>query len=1005
MFRLGPTFTIGSPLLATALSNSGLHAHVHGHPSYGALQRTLLRRTLLHSALVRPRRRLMRLDDNKAFLPSVHNGPHSRSAVDIFAPSSPRAFKSGTQQVAEIPHELQHKPVPFVGFWSLQDYEKAHEEVHEEHDEQSYEQDPQNALDRHPASAAGTEHQALNFSGSETFRRRWHASRPKKIDLSYYNPITLELSKQYPTKRQGESAPAFRASAESSGSRQITKYLLEHDVYSHVSPEHGLPDNLAIGLLHRIASFEFHRGPIDIDEAFSCSWILSADTVTSIKRLVALTRHRHHMNLPPLPQWIIMQVLRSSRIDAKSLTDLIVLVKDRHTSWTWMEDQPMLLAVRLLRHARRSAAPCFDAIVDLFLLLVRPRRSTPRAVKKMAHWCNRILSLIAIPVSHSPFRSMYAQQVAQLALVRYMQDSEPQLPLMREGYRAIAKLQLMHEKTPQETEWASAKARTWPPWQEQNRMASVAGPSHYPGKRTRVRRVLERMQESGYAPTNYDLAVRIMTGWDTDDSPTTQVRRTAASISIPQPWEPGPGLDTVVYSPLIWSARVEATRTLREAWMCFSSYQAAASENPPSERVYHALFRKLFARTVSYSPDGPWPGDGTELYPDPDLARDRVYIPEEIPSIRGLFTKMLAQDLRPSTRLLSDLLKHETNLLQGLHYVSYAAIEEEKKQILASPWNHPSEHVARVLMALPSNLVQSYVGFLARPHPRVSAHERRPVFDGRSGPAYAKCLLDQMRLRDISVLNVYLYSLTCHVGPQQLPFATHHKDPVHVIWTLACQAISNLTMATPVDFTTFTHAAMIAYSVESSSWDGAEHARDADEPPTLVAKRLFQTAAGAYNASHPISWQEFCRADRTMRSLPPGAAIEDMVWVLGSTHGYKVAGDVLALLHWVRYHQERILAAGHHITKHNLAVFRFFLEARWADEEDWQTLQEGRHFMNSTQRQELQGIAEELGAWPDDRYMEKYMCIQQGRANRLRRKYKVSRGAGLQPETHDAFQA
>lgn len=965
-----------------------------------------MRRALLHGALVLPRRRLMRVDDKKAFLPPVHNVPQSRSAVDIFGPSTPRASKSGTQQVAEIQDQHQHKPDPFVGFWSLQDYDKVHDEVHDEDDEQSYEQDPQNAPDGDVASSTGTEHQTSDLSAFGTFRRRWHVSRPNKMDLSYCNPIMLETRKRYPTQRQKENASAFRATQESSGSRQITKYLLEHDVYTHVSAEHGLPDNLAISLLHRIASFELHRGPIDLEEAFSCSWILSADPVTSIKRLVALTRHRQHMHLPPPPQWVIMQVLRSSSLDAQSLTDLIVLVKDRNTSWTWSEDQPMLLTIRLLRHARRSATPCFDAIVDLFLLLVRHRRSTPSAVKKMTHWCNRLLSLIAIPTSHSPFRSMYAQQVGQLALVRYMQESEPQLPLMREGYRAIAKLQLMHEKTPQEKEWAGAKAQTWPPWQDQNRMASAAGPSHYPGKRTRVSRVLERMQETGYAPGNYDLAIRILTGWDTDDSPTTQVRRTAASISIPQPWEPGPSLDTIVYSPLIWSARVEATRTLREAWMCFSSYQAAASKNPPSEKVYHALFRKLFARTVSYSPEGPWPGDGIEVYPDPELARDRVYIPEEIPSIRDLFTRMIAQDLRPSTRLLSDLLKHESHLLQGLHYVSYAAIEEEKRQILASPWNHSYSHVAQVLMALPSNLVQSYVGFLARPHPRVSAHERRPVFHGMSGPAYAKCLLDRMRLRDVSVLNVYLYSLTCHVGPQQLPFATHHKDPVSAIWILACQAISKITRATPVDFTTFTHAAMIAYSVESSSWDGAEHPRDAlEEPPTLVAKKLFQAAAWEFNTRQPESWQAWCRTDRTMRSLPPGDAIADMVWVLGSTHGFKVAGDVLALLHWVRYHHAQIITAGHRITKHNLAVFRFFLEARWADEEDWQTLQEGSQFMNSTQRQELESIAEGLGAWPDDRYMERYMYIQQGRANRLRRKYKVSRGTWLQPETHDALQA
>ncbi|KAK5092265.1 hypothetical protein LTR70_001926 [Exophiala xenobiotica] len=932
----------------------------------------------------------MRLDDETVTLPPQQFVRHSSSSSavnanpaqsqDLFRPLNERAFNSNTDEVTTVHNQHQDDPDHFVGFWSLQPYE----------------QDLQNTTVQDPASPDETKPHLPDHTDSHLFRTLYPAvSRPKKIDLSYWDPIKGEATYQYPTRSEEEDDEeeedsAFRATTNKSISRQITKYFMQH-VYPHVSAEHDLPDELATALLHHVTSVERRPGSVNLADVFDYSWILLAeDSAISIDRLAGITRQRERENSSPVPLWVIMQLLRLTNIDAKSLTHLIVLLKDRTENWDWSENQPMLLTVRLLRHARKSAPNCFPPILDLFLHLLRRYRSTAESMKRTAHWCNRLLSLLAIPTSVSPYKSMRAQQSSQLSLVRYMQESDPELPLMREGYRAIARLQLMHEKTAQERDWARAKALTWPPWEENHQMASVARPSHYPGKRSRVIKVLERMQEGGYALSDHELAIRILAGWDTDYSPTVQVRRTAHSISIAKPWEPRPSLDNVEYSPLIWSARVEATRTLREAWMCFCSYHAATSGKSRSAKVYHAFFKKLLARTLPYSPEGPLPGDGIEVFPDPELDRDRVYIPEEIPSVHDLFMRMVAQEIQPYTRLLGDLLRHEWDLMQGLHYVTYAAIEEKKRQILSSPGKHESSDVAEVLKALPPSLVRPYLGFLARPHREVPKHAPRPRFGGQSGPSFVKSVLESMGSREVSLWNAYLGSLTLHRDTRILARMNHHREPLLHIWGLASQATSRMRKTTtPINFMTFMHVATIAFEMASSD---SLDPRSVQGAPTKLAKKLFQEAA-LNRPLGPARWQEFCKWDDTMCSIPTGDAIESMVWILGvgSAHSSTMIGDVLSLLHWVRCRHTQIFTAGYHVTVHNLATFRLFLEASWAGEEDWQTLEEGIHFMSSMQRQELRSIVEGVEGWPDDQYMERYMLIQRGRILRVRRKHKSVR--------------
>lgn len=992
MYRFSRSSTAHRPLSRLSLTRPRFDSLGHRGNSDGSLQSSLLTPVFLR-----------RHAYNRTLLPlAQHHLRHSRSAANppfvqdedavkedapvlrdtVAEPTSTvnasfatfaEIAQDGT--AADSPHEDENKHV--AGFWPLRPYEQNVQSV-------------QTSTGKHVAHRHEIEQPAQEQTEPDQFRHLWAAvPRPRKIDLSYWNTLDGEASGIYPARNRRKENFAFRADHTSTNGRGMTKFFMQH-IYRHVSADHDLPDDVAKTLIQHPAVLDQPESSATWPQALCWSWILLADSATSVKRLAVLTRQREFENLPPVPLWVIMQLLRSSSIDAESLTELLVLLTDLKARWAWSGDEPMLLTVRLLRHARMSAPICFEPIAHLFFTLLRTRRPDPSIIesKKICHWCNRVLSLLAIPTSIAPFRSMQMQQTSQLALVRYMQDSEPQIPLMREAYRAIARVQLMHPKTEPEKEWARAKSLTWPPWEKQNQMGSVITPSEYSGKSSRVVKVLERMQETGYAPYEYDRALRILTGWDTDNSPTIQVRRTAASILPPTPWLPESKYVALAHSPLVWCARVEATRTVREAWMCFCSYHAVTQGKPQSPRVYHAMFRKLFAQTLPNSEDQPLPGDGTEVYHDPELARDRVYIPEEIPSVQDLFSRMITRRVRPSSRLLSDLLKHETSLHQGLHFVSHADMEEEKRKVLSSPENYGSAVVANVLKTLPQDLVRSYVGLLSRPHSR-KKHEVRPLFEGRSGPRFVKLLLESMGSREVLIWNEYFRSLRRHLRSQQPPY---HKDGLPMIYKLVSDTVAKIYEAVPMNFTTFTYIATIAFKKQTSI--NVEYFDTTSDDPVFMTKQLFErVACGHSNVIRLNQWQTFCTTQReamVLRSIPTGDAIEAMVWVLGSACTENMVDDILALLHWVRRHQKQIIASGHRISVHNSAAFRAFLEGSWADAEIWQNLEERVTVVDSEQRAGAQRIIEALGTWPDDQYMQRYMLALDGKFKRVRNKYKSS---------------
>ncbi|KUL91984.1 hypothetical protein ZTR_01191 [Talaromyces verruculosus] len=256
-----------------------------------------------------------------------------------------------------------------------------------------------------------------------------------------------------------------------------------------------------------------------------------------------------------------------------------------------------------------------------------------------------------------------------------MAAHNPVIPVNRSGYQAIVAVQLAHVKTPAERIFAKQKALSWPPWKEA-RMGIDAERGNE-GMRSRTMQVLSQMVEAGYALSSWDDVAAILAGWDTDGTPTIQTR----SLARPQKsLEPGTKESKVIST--IWASRIRATRTLREAWACFLSYETRAF---PSEPVYHAMARKLIYRMEESddinTKNGPLPGDGFEVYPEPSSARDVTYVPTEPPTLEELLERMILQGVLPGVDFIALLVRFSPDFSTGLRYIAAFLSPKQTKAV------------------------------------------------------------------------------------------------------------------------------------------------------------------------------------------------------------------------------------------------------------------------------------------------------------------------------------
>lgn len=904
---------------------------------------------------------------------------------------------SKSTNLDEADNELSNADHDFAissGFWSLRQYES------------NYLNTPAHDSIVHPSKKSSTKEERSRESFQELdsavwsdFKEMWKVeTRPNKIDLSYWNPVSGERNGSHSTQVIDLNATGFRADL---GARKLVAQFVEK-IYQHTSSTVGISDEGIRILFEDPAFATVSKDAEAVVDLLTWSWILLAPPARRFKRLLSLLERANGTVPLNIPQWLISQLLRSTCYNSQDVTKIIRFITSNIEKWTCTNDWPMVLAVRLLRHARRAHPASFSDIITCFCLLLDRRFQKDSSLdgqRIRSHWCNRLLKLLALPTSAHPFKHVRMQQDAQLLLARYMQDSEPRIPLTREGYRGLVQVQLMHKKTPSERAWTKVQADTWPPWERKHQMGVTSRPRESPGSTSRANKVLFRMMEDGYSPCAFDVAARVLGGRDSDNSPTLQVRRQPSIISHPTLWLPGPSRRDSELSPQVWAARITATRTAREAWMGFCAYENATRGAKRDETVYHALFRKLIAKTVPSSSDkGPLPGDGLENFPDPELARDRVYVPEEIPTVEELYARMISENVRPSIEFLRGLLFHERNLHRGLRYIQDAPIVSDVKAILAAPMEHSPVTVADALRKLPRRVSDAYISLMARPH--VPRGEKMPQFRSGvsskliTGPFFAGQVVRGLKPSDSTIWSYYFWALHKHVLPNE---TDQRRLYLVTIWKLICDVqMGRLGITAEQDAFTFSHVLSVAFLAQTWAPVVVEEAQY--DPWEVAVKTFVKAMSGItcdWKKEQPGAWARYveneCKKRRPLLSTPTVDAIQDFALLMVAAQRGRMIDDIIDLLRWAVHHQQEISTVSS-TTKRNLAAFRVYLEGQWVTDDE-ELADSGIQVMaaDQVQMEKAKALCDRLGGWARDEDVKEYLESSRPMLARIRHKLKTQR--------------
>ena len=385
----------------------------------------------------------------------------------------------------------------------------------------------------------------------------------------------------------------------------------------------------------------------------------------------------------------------------------------------------IVIIVRLLRHARRSLPEVMPSICKLLTLMptfqddcVLGRKHRTRNRKAASRLCviyNRVLKLLSLPPNASPYHSVAIIQRAQFDLLGFMASHEPIIAINREGYRAISQVQLANKKTAREQDWARLKMKTWPPWKE-DRMGfdSEKGPEYGV---SRALEAIRKAREAGYGSRMWEEVATILSGWDTDQSPTIQTRAYLLHQRIARDNRS----KQIRFEVSLWSARVRATRTAQEAWACFLAYEdRIQGEIPPNQSVYLAMLEKLHAEhrakrqrergRVSESQSSNYGGDSREVLPVSDSPKEQTYVRVPQLSMDELANQMHGKGIIPKGDCLAFLVANAHSTEDGFKYLYWASRLNTVVDDLLFSQERREEASRRVS----SRLFDAYIEFLCR---------------------------------------------------------------------------------------------------------------------------------------------------------------------------------------------------------------------------------------------------------------------------------------------------
>lgn len=493
---------------------------------------------------------------------------------------------------------------------------------------------------------------------------------------------------------------------------------------------------------------------MDIRDLMTWTWILTSETTERAATRLLAVAHQNFTNTTgrwKVPVFVYVFLLRRRNASAGALRSLLIY------AWELLDNSERLLGpfqrkkfaneplqdesrkriikmgvtetvfviaiIRLLRTARRVWPAACNSIVALtsryldglnFRMEFTPTTSLAlEDTARLTYIYNKLLRLVSLPASIGPYRSAFHQQRAQFILLRRMNAFDPPLVVDRKGYRAVISMQLMHKKTLKEREWAQMKAKSWPPWKEEKLgIDADIGVEH---GTSRAMEAMRRSWEAGYAPDDWDAVASVLSGWDTDRSPTIQTR------AVHRPNEFG------FADAKVWVSRIRATRTLDEAWSCFLSYKDQEMTFLGAHHVYHQMFAKIVQdakRSPAENPNStstnhtneqqPLPGDGVEVLAASESPREAVYVRIPSPNIDE-FVEMMAKDkIRPPERFLSSMLINAPTLKTGLQYIQGSMIPKAHRRILIDrkPPSNPEDQAA--LESIPHYLFASFIRLLTQ---------------------------------------------------------------------------------------------------------------------------------------------------------------------------------------------------------------------------------------------------------------------------------------------------
>ena len=703
------------------------------------------------------------------------------------------------------------------------------------------------------------------------------------------------------------------------------------------------------------------------------------------------------------------------------------------TGESWSNQNSAVLIADLLRHARTVWPGGLENVAILATRIINHHvddktAHTCRNVQELSALYNHMLTWISQPPSLRPFQSVPHQEKAQLSLVRKMTTFKPHLPITRDGFRALATVQLARRKTEEERKWANLKTLSWPPWKEE--LLGIEVDTDQPGKFSRASLILAFMSEAGYSHQEWERAARILAGWDTDGSPTMQIR----TFAVKPPQSDIPHLPVSSSSApswdhgTTWAARIAATRTVKEAWACFTSYLNL------NKRSYHAaphqamLLRLIYARKERIIWDSDQttvlPGDGREAWAEPTSPRDFLYVPSDPPDIRQFWQFMRSKKIRPGGYLVSALLDGTDNYEDATQYlVGYGRTKRAIGPLTGTSIAN-FRNVRRAVKAVGNRVAASWISLLCRVQI----------------PAGKYFMLPDTRLcHDESIQNQAATTTDSFFFAQHLVEAL--ATPYRPIWyallggfrdlivsTHCPQAVESLVLAwlekiwrmngLGIDFDAY-GALIILQTLEEVVIQRCRVFKThlpwwvpGDDPRpswALLGKFVFfATIYGESLQRRKFDWRRADWLPLTQAStsgdplaqipidLPSPAMLHLMIRILGMCGDH---ASLLTLLAWMDTHATGLstvadqLANSAKLKQHTMTAVRYFLEFAWQDE-DFALRAAARGEWSSVQRQKIaqarniiQRHPHDWGSWPTDEELHAYHAADRSKARRMRKAY------------------